>query len=262
MPKVLWHIQVATGGFNSALRFWQEQLAGYSHPEPLWLDVSNTADDLSFGTVGLGIGSSDLERLRQFAASHSSSAARAVTGIFVRQIMRIVEQPDLLLGVTRKNRRLPGLQDVVGCFFGLMPMRVKASDTEDLSCTPDDASLGDLMQQMNKASKACFEQWAPMTEIAERCRLAEPARSYLSVLVNYRLRGDDDVIRLGSAEAQPLTPLLSHNGRAKVAAHCREGPDSLEINITHRRTFMSAVAAHSLARDLKVSWSASIKKIT
>lgn len=247
-------MQSANGGFDTALAFWQQRLAGYVHPRPLWLDLGHSGSSSDSGLVKLAIGSSDLHRLRQTTAKHSSSVARLVTAAFARQIMRIVGQPDLLLSTTRKNRRHPGLERTVGSFVSIMPMRLTASAADDLSHAADGPAMTALIQQVNEASMFCRDHWAPQVNIMERCHLMEPSRNILSVLLNYRQAGnDDEVIKLGLAEAQPLTPLLANRSSGKVAAHCRESPDQLEINLTYCCSFLSSAAANAFASDLQVS---------
>ena len=245
VTQVAGAMQLAVGSFNNALNFWQEQYADYRHPEPLHLDMTSPAAAGTTSLVDLILGAADLQQLRQLAAANSSSVAKLVTAAVVIAVTNIAQQRDLLLGMIRKNRRHPGLQDTVGSLLDVMPLRVQP---------PDDGSLHGTVREVAQAISANLTQWAPGSVIAQHCRLDEPSRSMYSVLMNYRYGGSDGkVIDLGDARAEPLSPLLANSGLPHLAAHCRESDDLLEINILHRHEFLSPAAGQAFAKDLQVS---------
>ncbi|KAK9827921.1 hypothetical protein WJX74_009363 [Apatococcus lobatus] len=235
------------GRFSAALGMWQQVFMGYCHPKKLYLNRKMSLDaESEAGTKTLELASDELLKLRQFAATHGSTVARVVTAALAGQLMRSLQQNDLVMAMVRQNRRHPRLQKTVGSLLDLMPLRLSAMSPEGLSL------LG-LMHQMNDISTALLTSWAPGASIAQYCNLVEPSRCFFSVIMNYRHAGSDGkVFDLGDCEAEPQVPLVSGNYTCNLVAHCRESQDVLEINLSFRLSFMSIETASRFATELKV----------
>jgi amino acid adenylation domain-containing protein len=166
------------------LAYWRERLAGI---EPLELptDHSRPATQTYRGDfVEFTVPTTTAERLRALAAGHSGTLFMVLLAAYQVLLSRHSGQDDFAVGVSSAGRSAPELEDVVGMFINMLPMRA------DLA---DDPTFAELLDRTKRGVLDAFEHAdVPFAKVVQdlgvpRDVSRSPVFQSMFVLQNYEM---------------------------------------------------------------------------
>ena len=135
--------------FSRDEAYWVKQLAGAPEAVALPYDFPPRAErdfrgDIERGTIDVGT----LQALRQLARQRHTTVANVVLALFKLVLFLVTKQEDLCLGVSIANRQHPDLENLIGFFVNLLPVRTRLSATMEFD---------ELLRQVITAAEEAFE---------------------------------------------------------------------------------------------------------
>lgn len=135
-----------------SLTHWKKQL----QPWPARLPLPNTGET-DGDIVSIKFEGKTVERLKQVARKHGVTMASLLMAYLTIVLSRALGLKDLCVGLGLANRARPGLDQVVGCFVNLLPIRVRFAQ---------DDRIRDIVEQVNShVADALEHQHCPLDEV-------------------------------------------------------------------------------------------------
>ncbi|WP_156656098.1 non-ribosomal peptide synthetase, partial [Mycobacterium sp. 852002-51971_SCH5477799-a] len=186
------------------LGFWEDALAGM--PERLQLPTDRpypAVADYRGADVAVDWPAELQQRVQRVAREHNATSFMVVQAALAVLLAKISASSDVAVGFPVAGRRDPELDDLVGCFFNTLVLRV------DLAGDP---TVAELLAQVRRRSLAAYEhQDVPFELIVERLN---PTRSLshsplIQVVLGWQNltwqhNGPDAAMTLGDLQATPV----------------------------------------------------------
>jgi amino acid adenylation domain-containing protein len=174
-----------TAAFKAAEDFWLGQFADDVPVLDLPTDRPRPASRTFAGAFLLHTLPSDLAvRLKALAAQHECTLFTVLLAAFDVLLHRLSGQRDLVVGIPAAAQVMDGLDDVVGHFANLLPVRVRI--------TPEQ-TFADFLAAVRRRQFDCLENWRyPFGSLLQRLNIArDSSRMPLANVVfnSTRLRG-------------------------------------------------------------------------
>ena len=138
--------RLRTGIADETIRFWQEHLAEAPAELALPFDRPRPAQPTHRGDVlELDVPPELAEAVATTGTVHGATPFMVTLTAFVAVLVRYAERPDVVVGAPFAGRLRPELDDVIGFFVNMLPLR--------LDCT-DDPTLGELLRRVRETALA------------------------------------------------------------------------------------------------------------
>ena len=128
---------------------WRHQLAGVPDALALPYDFTPGADrDFRGDSMGVEIDAAVTQGLRRIARANKTTLSNVVLAVFELLLFQITKQEDLCLGISVANRNHPDLENLIGFFVNILPVRTRLNDTMEFD---------ELLAQVVAAADDAFE---------------------------------------------------------------------------------------------------------
>lgn len=135
--------------FGGDEAYWLKQLAGAPEALALRYDFPPRAERDFRGDIERGaIDAAALRGLRQLARQRNTTVANVVLALFNLVLFQVTKQEDICLGVSVANRQHPDLENLIGFFVNILPVRARLSETMEFD---------ELLGQVATAAAEAFE---------------------------------------------------------------------------------------------------------
>ncbi len=233
--------QPETEAWREALRYWRRRLAGAPPLLELPADRPRPAVRSSRGGVVRAIAPMppELETLRR----QGFSEFMVLFAAFNAWLHRVTGADDLVVGTPAAYRPWPELEEAMGCFVSMLPLRVRASGNP---------SFTELVERVKQTCLGAFKHTeVPFDLIVEELRPQRSA-SY-SPIVQVAFVWQNMVL---PAELAPGLDLEVHEldtGTAKfdLALSLRAGDRGLEMVLEHSRDLFDDATAERMLRQFQ-----------
>jgi hypothetical protein len=183
--------------FAADKRYWLDALAGV--PDRLRLPFDHApaaARDFAGHSEDSRLGAEATAHLRAVAAAHRTTLSNVVLAVFQLVLYRWTSEPDLCVGVSIANRNHPDLENLIGFFVNVLPIRVRLSQ---------DMEFGDLLAQVTARTADAFEhQDYPFDRLIEDLNPDRVGTRQPVVNVIYAFQNFEDVaIDIGLRDSVP-----------------------------------------------------------
>ncbi|RSZ60393.1 amino acid adenylation domain-containing protein [Massilia atriviolacea] len=143
--------------------FWRACLADAPVLSTLPPDHVRGAQACAAGSVQLRIPADVAQALRCLAGRHASSLFTVLLAAFNALLHRLAATDDLVIGTDVAGRPHPALEELIGFFVNVVPLRSRRSGA---------VTFGDWLEQVKQASLAAFDhQELPFDRIVDHARL-------------------------------------------------------------------------------------------
>ncbi|WP_434740370.1 amino acid adenylation domain-containing protein [Micromonospora sp. SH-82] len=123
---------VESGRHDDQLAFWREKLADLPPPLELPADRPRPAEpDYAGATLLTTVGARTAEALRELARAEDTTAYTVCLAALKVLLARATGRTDVAVGVQVTGRTLPELQNLVGMFVNVVPVRTRVSSSAD-----------------------------------------------------------------------------------------------------------------------------------
>ncbi|MDE3131792.1 MAG: AMP-binding protein, partial [Acidobacteriota bacterium] len=137
--------------FQAAEAFWTRQFAGDVPVLELPADRARPAERTFAGACALRTLPADLTgRLQALGAQHDCTLFAVLMAAFNVLLSRLSGQDDLVVGIPAAAQVMDGMDDLVGHFANLLPVRTRV---------PRSASFAEFLQEVRGHLFACLEHW-------------------------------------------------------------------------------------------------------
>jgi amino acid adenylation domain-containing protein/non-ribosomal peptide synthase protein (TIGR01720 family) len=124
--------------FEREERYWLEQLAGAPHGLALPCDFAPGEErDFRGDAASFTLGPEIVRGLRRLAAERSTTLSSVVLALFKLLLFQMTRQEDFCIGMSVAGRDHPDLENVLGFFVNLLPIRTRFSAEMDLDALID-----------------------------------------------------------------------------------------------------------------------------
>lgn len=207
---------------EQGLVYWANTLEGV--PERLTLPNDNQSADVDTTFAGVhttSVTAELLERLKRLGNNARATLYMTLLAAYAALLAKYSGQDDLVVGTPIANRPDPQLDNVVGFFVNLLPMRIRIRPA---------ATVADLLREVRETTLGAYQhQDVPFEQIVERIS-ASRARDRMPLVQN--------VFALQNAPYEPLTltglevealPVGSLQPRFELQVHAAETSDNLTL---------------------------------
>jgi len=179
---------------QSHLRYWQEKLEGAPPMVDLPTDRPHSGRPSVQGArVTLRLPASLVNQLKALCRREKATMYMALLAAFKIALFQWSGQRDLVIGTVTANRSRPEIEDLIGCFIELLPLRSKLS--------ADQTTLEFLQQVKETVLEAALHQELPFGKIVERAKTSRsrsqtPIYNVAFLMQNFGLtRYPQDLVR-------------------------------------------------------------------
>ncbi|KAK9835497.1 hypothetical protein WJX74_001632 [Apatococcus lobatus] len=145
------HTQLATEALQSNRAFWAQELEGYRTPQQL--QAAEDKQLVPSSLVNFHVNAATVDALTRKAAGCGATLFMMLAAAFAEAFSQSLSLRDLVFLRTSSLRRMPGLQDCVGCLVDTVPFRVTS-----LQSSPNQQSI---LQQVQKSTQQSLKHWYP-----------------------------------------------------------------------------------------------------
>ena len=118
--------------FRVPERYWLERLSGMPERLGLPYDFAPEGDrDFSGGTEFIALGSDIVAGLRRLAVRKRTTLSNVVLALFDLTLFHWTRQNELCVGMAVANRNHPDLENLIGFFVNVLPIRCRLTDDMD-----------------------------------------------------------------------------------------------------------------------------------
>ena len=136
-------------GFEQAERYWLAKLAGMPEELRLPYDLQPGAHRDFRGNFETRVLDADIMRpLRTLALQKNTTISNVILAIFDLFLFQLTRQQDLCVGISLANRNHPDLENLVGFFVNILPIRTHLSEAMEFD---------DLLEQVIQNSYEAME---------------------------------------------------------------------------------------------------------
>ncbi|EKE80853.1 non-ribosomal peptide synthetase [Idiomarina xiamenensis] len=161
------HDSLGDDGIEQQVQYWQNQLVGIPDFLPVPADYQRPpVQDFSGGSIDLLIDEELTAQLRQISREHGVSLYMAMMSAWALLLGKISGEKDIVIGTPSANRPVKDLEQVIGFFINVLPIRV------DLSGEP---SVAQLLTQVRDTFFAAHDN--QLVSFEQVVQAISPARS-------------------------------------------------------------------------------------
>ena len=190
-------------GFGKAEEYWLSVLAGVTGSVAFPYDWPPRGERDFRGSTEVGqIDMATSEALGRLAIGRQTTLSNVVLAVFQLMLFQLTKQEDICIGVSVANRQHPDLENLIGFFVNLLPVRVRLDETTEFD---------DLLRKVSIASADAFEhQDYPFDLLVQRLNPARAGNRQPLVNVVYAFQNFADVHLAagGNADAAATAELL------------------------------------------------------
>jgi amino acid adenylation domain-containing protein len=153
-------LRLASGAFEAQRHYWRHTLAGAPAPLQLPTDRARRAIARWQGGRETRLFSPSLRQgLKAVAAQHKASLFMVLLAGFAVVLHEQTGQGDLVVGTSVNNRHGPGLDRLVGCLIGALPLRLRlpVHESADTTQAPDHPLTWQTVLQ--QARQVCLDAY-------------------------------------------------------------------------------------------------------
>ncbi|MEV4847313.1 amino acid adenylation domain-containing protein [Micromonospora matsumotoense] len=213
------------GGYASAGRFWQDELA--DAPSALSLPTDEPYPDrqtFAGRSIHTTLDAGLADALRQLAARQGTTVFAVLLAAYAVVLSRLTDSDDLVIAVPMAARTRPETETMVGLLMNTVPIRVRIDR---------DATLGDLVRSVHLATaRALAHQELPFERMVELLRPdRDPARFTLTQVM-FAMEESWAVPDRGGLHWRPE---LVENGTAKfeIELTVTEAADAPQLRVNY-----------------------------
>jgi amino acid adenylation domain-containing protein len=134
---------------TDGLSFWQKHLSGYEASLELPSDFLRTPQSASTsGRLEYQYSIEFSQALEQFAQVHGCTMFMCLLAGFALTVNRYTGKDDLCIGTTTSGRILPEIEQLIGFFINILPLRISVNE---------DMSVGEFMSSIRSTALAGFD---------------------------------------------------------------------------------------------------------
>lgn len=236
----LWQRESMAGpDFNGHAEYWRRQLA--NPPKPITLPFADSSLDFKSNRGDLVEFSIDellAKRIQTTTGSLNSTPYMYFLSIFYVMLWQLSGKGDIVIGAPTANRNLPWVENIIGLFFNILPLRMSVSS---------DSNFYELLGKVKKMTMDAYEhQEYPFEKIVE---MANPGRvwsqnPFFKIMINFNNFKSNRLI-LGDAKIEVL-PLkwraakmdLSLNIN-ETSEHCYVGSFEYSVDVFERKEIVA-----------------------
>ncbi len=234
----VWQKQlVETGAYADQLRFWRKQLAGNIEALklPVDHDVSAVGTYLG-GRRTLDLPQSTLLSIKKYCRQQSVTPFMMLLAVFKVLLFCYTDQKDLIISVPVATRNQPGLENLIGYFNTLIPIRTQIQE---------DFSFQEVLQLVRQVTLEAYQN----TDL--------PFQEIISIPVLKRValtRGSFDYVPLVDApfkDAGLVTEYMAIDAGVSnfdLGLFVKEKPDSLTLLLEYKHVLFEADTIDVLLR--------------
>ncbi len=191
-------------GFAKEETYWVEQLSGVPKMIALPTDFTDSGDRDFKGSRVMGeIDTAVTSQLNQIAQRHQTTLSTVILALFKLVLYQVSKQSDLCIGIAHASRNHPDLENLLGFFVNMLPIRTQISGEIDF-----DQLLAQVASTVNDA----FEhQDYPFDLMVEKLNPERVASRPPIINVAYGFQSYGDVTVEGQAENEPQTDEAEDN---------------------------------------------------
>ena len=239
-----WQVaMLAAGGHERGLSYWKEALAGATWRLALPADRPRSANAGRRGaTERLALAQDAAQAVRALASGANGTLFMASLAALQVLLARWTRQTDFLIGAPVSGRGRPELEDVVGFFVNVLPLRARLAD---------DPSFASLLRRVRAAVLAGHaHQDVPFESLVQALR-PERDRSGAplpQVLLSVRAAGEPS--RAAGVVFGAPTEVPTGTAKADLAFMLEETAEGLVLVLTYDAALFERTTATRLLRQL------------
>ena len=120
-------MQLASEAASSNRAFWAKHLAGYQTPQQL--QAPEDRQPVPSSRIHIHLDAAAVNHLAEEAARSGATLFMVLAAAFAQAILQSLQLSDLIFTATTSLRRIPGLQECIGCLIDSVPFRVTSSQS-------------------------------------------------------------------------------------------------------------------------------------
>jgi len=137
-----------TKGFEQEEQYWLTKLAGVPQQLRLPYDFSATERDFRGDVESLTLDTEMTQGLRKLAVEKQTTISNVILALFKLLLFQFTKQEDFCVGVSIANRNHPDIENLLGFFVNILPIRTQLSE---------DMEFEELLQQVIQNTQKAFE---------------------------------------------------------------------------------------------------------
>lgn len=136
-------------GFKKEQHYWLQVLKNMPPRLKLQYDFPETEDRNFRGDrVSIKLDKEFTQKLRNLALEKQTTVSNILLAVFKLLLFQLLRQPDFCIGISIANRNHPELENLIGFFINILPIRSQCSA---------DMEFDDLLRQVTDQVEAAFE---------------------------------------------------------------------------------------------------------
>jgi amino acid adenylation domain-containing protein/non-ribosomal peptide synthase protein (TIGR01720 family) len=136
-------------GFDQEQKYWLSKLAGMPESLPLPYDFLPEEERSFHGdTKAIELDKDSVKQLQALAAKKNTTLSNVMLAIFKLFLFQLTRQHDMCIGISIANRNHPELENIIGFFVNILPIRTYLSE---------DMEFGELLDQVIQNTYEAFE---------------------------------------------------------------------------------------------------------
>ncbi len=161
----IWQKQNMNGvKYEHAMQFWQNHLL--NAPEVFQLSANLIRPPLltySGKIYQFTLSAKLLTKLKQLCIHNNTTLFMSLIGIFYTLLYRYSGQTDIVIGVPVANRNQPEIENLIGFFVNMLPLRIQSNG---------DSNFSMLLKQLSEMVLNAFEhQYLPFEKLVEKLKI-------------------------------------------------------------------------------------------
>jgi len=166
---------------DTALAFWRERLEGFDRPTPLPRPARAVADGYIQAESTWRLNAAQTEAVRQLARDRGVTVNHVVQAVWALLLQRWHNRDEALFGsvVSGRPAELAGVEEIVGLFINIVPVRVATRDGQTFADL-----LGDLARQ---GAEAKAHEHAALADIQNQSPLKRALLDHYIAFENFPL---------------------------------------------------------------------------
>ncbi|KAA2245917.1 AMP-binding protein, partial [Solihabitans fulvus] len=218
--------RLADGHLDDQISFWRNELADAPTLLELRTDRPRPPKQTDEGnTIPFVLDQVVTARIRQFCREHDLSVYMFLLSVFSLLLNRYTGQRDLVVGTAAANRHQPGLDELIGFFVNILPVRVSFAQDVDFRTHAD---------RVREKSLAVYDnQEVPFDRIVQELRLSATLNHppLVQVVFAYQNRFDQS-LDLGPLSVTRLAVPHNH-ARYDLTLYATEREDRLDASVEY-----------------------------
>lgn len=217
--------RMEAGNFSEHLDYWRQKLSG-DLPTVDLAPGRQRAEQTTCERVTRSLPAPLSEGVRELGQRHGTTSFITLLALFQGWLYHLTHQEDLLVGTTVANRNHPDLEDLMGFFVNVLPLRT------DLRGNP---TLSELLGRTRETVLGAFtHQELPFDRMVAEVQPDRDLGRFPLVEVGFELaQGDDEDLGFAGLEVEPLEA-DDRTARCDLLLQVIEAPEGLECHADFR----------------------------